>query len=48
MGDEPKIENYDKGMTIEQMAEYDATHPEIKPILRETEKYSEVEWKVID
>lgn len=43
---EPDKEHYDEGMTIEQMAEFDAKQPEVPSIIRGKGKYSDVKWEI--
>lgn len=43
---EPNKEDYDEGMTIEQMAEFEATQPEVPSIIRGEGKYSDVKWEI--
>ncbi len=45
---EPDKENYDEGMTIEDMAKSDASHPEIHYLIKEEGSYSDVKWKIIE
>lgn len=44
---DPSDYEYDEGMTIEDMAKHDANHPDIKSIMREEGKWSEVSWKIV-
>lgn len=43
---EPDKERYDEDMTIEQMAEFDATQPEVPSIIRGEGIYSDVKWEI--
>jgi hypothetical protein len=46
---EPEEEHYEEGMSIEQMAEFDANQPDIKLIMRESGKYDNfVKQEIID
>lgn len=45
---DPEEYEYDEGMTIEEKAKQDASHPDIKSIIREEGTYSEVAWKIVD
>lgn len=46
---EPEEEHYEEGMSIEQMAEFDANQPDIKLIMRERGKYDNfVKQEIID
>jgi hypothetical protein len=46
---EPEEEHYEEGMSIEQMAEFDAKQPDIKLIMREYGRYDNIiEKEIID
>lgn len=45
---DPEEYEYDEGMTIEEKAKQDASHPDIKSIIRGEGTYSGVTWKIVD